>query len=105
MKSINMVFEVSMDCPYNFDGACTNDKGPDFCRWSKSLPPVESCPLPEAANSENEEQKITTHNTHIKQALREIAAEMEKEVSLMHVPEGSEVRSYIRKWAQQLHNV
>lgn len=50
-------------------------------------------------------EKITTHNTHITQALREIAAEMEKEVSLISVPEGSEVRDYIRKWAQQLRNV
>jgi hypothetical protein len=61
-------------------------------------------PCPECTPEKVEPQKPTT-NTHITQALREIAAEMEKEVSLMSVPEGSEVRSYIRKWAQQLRNV
>jgi ribosomal protein L6P/L9E len=111
MKTVNVEFGFSKDCPYNLSGVCCYqgiglklsleqiNEGVE-CGIGKSEPPT-WCPLPDVENSENKEQKITTHNMQ-STAVAQIAAEMDKECAIMKVPEASEVRSYIRKWARQL---
>lgn len=61
MKSVNVEFRFSKDCPYNLDGTCINQGDKTECGIGKSEPPS-WCPLPEIANSDAKEQKITTHN-------------------------------------------
>lgn len=67
MKTVNVTFEFAKDCPYNLDGTCvfpgiglTVDN--TDCSNGRCKKPQDWCPLPEPANSDIKEQKITTHN-------------------------------------------
>ena len=84
MKNVNVTFRFSKDCPYNLDGTCINQCDNLDCGIGKSEPPSQ-CPLQSVANSENAEQKITTHNNPNVSAIKDI---IDSQVESVGTPNG-----------------